>query len=152
MPKQEEYVYKLKHKFVKKPELLEEFGFNKYVDDDGEVVIARPLTLPFECGIVKTTKKLFEHFYKEATEEEKKNDFKDFCFNEDGTVSVTPKMQKEWTECQVCFYATGIGKNQLFINAPDHNQYFNKIVLDECAKHVIDDLIKNKVIYRTRVK
>lgn len=148
----QEYVYKLTHKFVKKPALLEHFGFHPYADDDGEVVIAKPLILPFDCGIVKNTKRLFERFYKEATEEEKEKDFKDFQFNEDGTVVVTPEMEKEWTECQICFYVNGVGKNQLFINAPDHNQYFNKIVLDECARHIVNELIDNKVIYKARVK
>lgn len=148
----QEYVYKVTHKFVKKPELLARFGFNPYTDEDGEVVIAKPLVLSFDCGIVKNTKRLFERIYKEATEEEKEKDFKDFEFNEDGTVVVTPEMEKEWTECQICFYTNGLGKNQLFINAPDHNQYFNVIVLDECAKHIVNELIDNKVIYKARVK
>ena len=148
----QEYVYKVKHKFVKKPELLARLGFNPYTDGDGDVVIAKPLVLPFDCGIVKNTKRLFERFYKDATAEEKEKDFKDFEFNEDGSVVVTPEIRKEWTECQICFYANGLGKNQLFINAPDHNQYFNAIVLDECAKHIVDELMGNKVIYKARVK
>lgn len=148
----QEYVYKVTHKFVKKPELLAQFGFNPYTDEDGEVVIAKPLILPFDCGIVKNTKRLFERFYKEATDEEKEKDFKDFEFNEDGTVVVTPEIEREWTECQICFYTNGVGKNQLFINAPDHNQYFNVIVLNECAKHIVNELIDNKVIYKARVK
>ena len=71
----QEYVYKVTHKFVKKPELLAQFGFNPYTDEDGEVVIAKPLILPFDCGIVKNTKRLFERFYKEATDEEKEKVF-----------------------------------------------------------------------------
>ena len=147
----QEYVYRMKIKSVKKIRLLEKLGFNLYKDEDGEEVVAKPIVLPFECGIVKNTKKLFEHFYKEATEEEKE-DFKDFDFNEDGTVVITPEIKKEWTECQICFYTNGLGKNQLFINAPDHNQYFNSLVLDECAGEFINELLKDKMIYKAKVK
>ena len=148
----QEYVYKIKHKFVKKPYLLEQFGFNLFKDEEeGEELMAAPLVLPMDCGIVKNTKRLFERFYKDATDKEKEEDFKDFEFNEDGTVVVTEQMKKEWTECQVCFYLKGTGKNQLFINAPDHNQYFNKLVLDECAKPVVDVLLQNSIIYKGKV-
>ena len=148
-----EYVYKIKHKYVKKPHLLEPFGFNLFIDEeDGEQVIAAPLILPFDCGIVKNTKRMFEVFYRDATDKEKEEDFKDYQFNEDGTVVITEELKKEWTECQICFYHQGVGKNQLFINAPDHNQYFNKIVLDECAKEVVDVLLKNDVIYKAKIK
>lgn len=146
-----EYVYKIKHKFIKKTFLLEQFGFHPYIDEDGESVIARPLILPFDCGIVKNTKKLFENFYKKATDKEKEEDFKDFSFNDDGTAVVTDEMKKEWTECQLCFYLTGVGKNQLFINAPDHNQYFNKLVLDECAEKEVKLLLDNNVIYKAKI-
>ena len=147
----QEYVYRMKIKSVKKIRLLEKLGFNLYKDEDGEEVVAKPIVLPFACGFVKNTKKLFEHFYKEATEEEKE-DFKDFDFNEDGTVVITPEIKKEWTECQICFYTNGLGKNQLFINAPDHNQYFNSLVLDECAGEFINELLKDKIIYKAKVK
>lgn len=147
-----EYIYKIKHPYIKKSFLLSKFGFNPYEDEDGELLIAKPLILPFECGIVKNTKRLFEVFYKEATDEEKENDFKEFSFNDDGTVIITDELKKEWTECQLCFYTDGVGKNQLFINAPDHNQYFNKIVLDECAKKDIEILLENNVIYKAIVK
>lgn len=147
-----EYVYKVKHKFVKKTFLLDEYGFYPFLDEYGEMIIAKRIILPFECGIVKNTKKLFENFYKEANEKEKLEDFKDYQFNEDGTVVVTDEMKKEWTECQLCFYMNGVGKNQLFINAPDYNQYFNQIVLDECIKDEIQLLLKNGIIYKGLIK
>ena len=147
-----EHTYKIVHKYLKRPQLLERFGFAPFADESGETVVAKPLKLPFDCGIVKNTKRLFETFYKDATDEEKAEDFKDFRFNEDGTAVVTPEMEKEWTECQLCFYPNGVGKNQLFINAPDHNQYFNKLVLDECAKADIEELLANKVIYKSLVR
>ena len=50
------------------------------------------------------------------------------------------------------FYTNGLGKNQLFINAPDHNQYFNSLVLDECAGEFINELLKDKIIYKAKVK
>ena len=148
-----EYVYKIVHKYIKHSNLLEQFGFHPYQDEEtGEFVIAKPLVLPFDCGIVQNTKKLFERFYKEATDKEKEEDFKDYQFNEDGTVVVTPELKKEWTECQICFYLEGVGRNQLFINAPDQNQYFNKLVLDKCAERVVNELLEAKVIYKAKVK
>lgn len=147
-----EYVYKIKHKFIKKPYLLEKYGFNPFIDENEETVIAKPLILPFESGIVKNTQRLFECAYRDATDKEKQEDFKDFKFDEKGKVIITPELKKEWTECQLCFYPNGTGKNQLFINAPDLGQYFNKIVLDECAKSDIDILLKNDVIYKAVVK
>lgn len=147
-----EYVYKIKHKFIKKPFLLEKYGFNPFTDTNEEFVIAKPLILPFECGIVKNTQRLFEYAYKSADKKEKQEDFKNFQFDEKGKVIITPELKKEWTECQLCFYVDGKGKNQLFINAPDLGQYFNKIVLDECAKKDIDILIKDNIIYKAVVK
>lgn len=147
-----EYVYKIAHKFSKNPFALEALGFTPFADEDGEMVIAKRITLPFECGIVKNTRRLFERFYKDASEEEKSEDFKDYSFNEDGTVVVTDELKKEWTECQLCFYLDGTGKNQLFINAPDHNQYFNKAVLDECVKDEVKALIGKKAIYKALVR
>lgn len=147
-----EYVYKLTKKFVKDPGLLEQYGFKMFTDEDGEQIVAMPFSLPIGCGIVKNIKKMFEYFYKNATEEEKTEDFKDFRFNDDGTVEVTSQMETEWTACQLCFYMEGVGKHQLFINAPDKNQYFNKLVLDECAKHIVDYLLDNKVIFKKSIK
>lgn len=147
-----EYVYKIVHKFVKKPFLLAKYGFNPYIGDDDEQVIAKPITLPLSCDIVTNVKKIFEHIYKIATPEEKENDFKDYTFNEDGTVVFTPELQKELTECQLCFYIDGVGKYQFFINAPDNSQYFNTKVLDESIPEIIDELIKNKIIYKRCIK
>ena len=150
--KKKEHVYKIKSKYVKKPFLLEKFGFHPFKDEDGETVIAKQIVLPFECGIVRNTRNLFEHFHKEATDEEKAEDFKDFQFNEDGTAIVTDEMRKEWTECQLCFYVDGVGKNQLFINAPDHNPYFISTVLDECAKDSVEELLGANIIHKTLIR
>jgi hypothetical protein len=144
-----EYVYKLKRKYRRNPELLARFGFLPYEDEEGkDRVMAKPLTLPFECGIVKNTKRLFEFFRKDAEE----GDFDDYEFNEDGTVVVTDEMRKEWTECQLCVYVDGLGKGQLFINAPDSNQYFNTAVLDECAKEQVEELLKADIVHKTLVR
>lgn len=147
-----EHVYKIGHKFAKSPHLMSAYGFSPYQDDDGEMVIAAPLILPADCGIVKNTKRLFERFRKDASDEEREADFSRYSFNEDGTVVMTEELTKEWTECQICFYADGVGRNQLFINAPDHNQYFNSIVLDECAPGIVARLLGDKVIYKALVK
>ncbi len=147
-----EYVYKIKHKFIKKSYLLEKYGFYLFTDENGEAIIAKKITLPFECEIVKNTRLLFEYLYKVASDEEKQEDFKDFKFDKNGKVIITPELEKEWTECQLCFYLNGTGKNQLFINASDLGQYFNKIVLDECIKHDVDILLKNDIIYKAVVE
>ena len=150
-----EYIYKVVRKYTKNLQLLEKFGFKPYNDEEHSEefeVIAKALVIPFDSGIVKDIKKRFEYFYKHATDEEKEEDFKDFKFNEDGTAVVTPEMEKEWTECQLCFYTGGIGKDTLFINAADGNQFYNQKVLDEAAKHIVDLLLENKVIYKARIK
>ena len=149
---------------MRNPSLLEKYGFNPYVNkdeeaNDSEVIIAKPHILPADCGIVKHLKHLFEashrFWLKDNTRtEEEMHDYDDYQFNEDGTVVMTPEIEKEWIGCQIGFYANGdvIGKSELFINDALQNQYYNVVVLNEAAKEVIDELLKDGVIYIAKVK
>lgn len=143
------YVYKIKHKFSKRPWLLEKLGFMRYEDEDGEPVIAKAISLPVDCSIVKSTKALFEYLHKHVTDKEREEDFSDYSFDGDSVV-MTPKLEKEWTRCQLCFYLDGEERNQLFINAPDKNQYYNKLVLDECVPEEVAALVAENAVYRAR--
>lgn len=146
-----EYVYRINHKFVKKPFLLGEFGFNPYEDEEThELVVARPIVLKIDSSIAQSTIKLIEHFYKEASEKEREEDFKDYSFDESGKMIINDELEKEFTHCQLCFYTTDVGAHQLFVNA-GLNQYFNSKVLDENIGDVIQELIKNKIIYKKRI-
>ena len=152
-----DFVYKIKFQYITKPKLLEQFGFNPYVSDDGEIIVAKPLILPLDCSIVKRIKKLFEGSHswwlkdKSRTEEEM-HDFDDYTFNEDGTVVMTPELEKEWTKAQIGFYATdGAGKHQLVIIDANQNEYYNEVVLQECAKEFVDELLSKGVILRHKI-
>ena len=155
-----EFIYRIAHKYVRKPSLLSKYGFNPYVnEDDGEMVIARPIVLPKDCRIVQHIKKLFEQSHKfwlkdSSRTEEDMHDFDNYTFNEDGTVVMTPELETEWTKSQIGFYANGdkLGRFQLFINDADQNQYYNVIVLNEGANDLVKQLLEDKVIYVAKVK
>lgn len=147
-----EYVYKIKKKAIKNFYLLQKFDFYPFSDENGEQIIARKISLPLENSIVQNTKRIFEVIYRDATEEEKKQDFSEYKFDENGCVIMTPELEKEWTECQICFYVKGVGERQLFINASDYGQYFNSKVLDKCVPDIVNELLKKKLIYKAKVK
>lgn len=158
------FIYRLKSKYAKHPELLEEYGFNKYCvmnnnddenhednkdDEDDEIFYAKGIKLPRECRIVTYLIGAFEKVYKYAPEEEKK-DFEDYSFTKNGKLRLTKKVLDEFTKCQLCVVDRGLGKNCLFINAPDRQEYYNSKDLDECCGEIIERLIKEKVIYKKR--
>lgn len=147
-----EYVYKINHKFIKKPYLLEKFGFHPYEDEEThELIVAMPIVLPLDSSVVQSAIKLVEHIYKNDSEKEKEEDFKDYQFDNDGKIILNEELEKEFTHCQLCFYDKDVGAFQLFINAPGLNQYFNSKVLDENIGEIIKTLLENKVIYKKKL-
>lgn len=145
------FIYRLKSKYAKHPELLEEYGFNPYTnDEDDEIVYAKAIKLPRECKIVNYLIMALEKCYKYAKTEEEKKEFENYSFTKNGKLRTTKKVLEEFTKCQLCVVDRGLGKNCLFINAPDRLEYYNSADLDECCGEIIERLIKEKVIYKKR--
>ena len=160
--KKAKYIYKLKSKFKKKPELLAKYGFNPYVsenEEDNEVIYAVPIVLSEDSSIFKYLKRAVEKIYSKATTAERE-EFKGLEFQEiltekqqrDYLLVMTDEIRKEMSECQLCIPNSGLGEWCLFINAPDRIEYYNTDVLNECAKDIIDQLLKDKAIYKSRVR
>lgn len=156
-----EFVYKIVHKYVKHPNLLEQFGFHPYEEDKTEndireVVIARPVKISKDSSIFKIAINLIEYCYKQASEEEKASeDFSEYKFDADGHLIIEELSEKtldSLKSCQLCFYTSGTGAYQLFINGPDNSQYFNSKVLDEAVGAVIVALLANGIIYRKKIR
>ena len=154
-----QYLYKIKHKFKKKPDLLLEYGFSLYEDESGEEKIySIPIVLPENGSIFGYLKRALEKIYTYATTEERQTDFKDYEFKEiltekqqrDYELQITDDIRKEFTQAQLCFYDNGEGAWCLFINAPDHVQYYITLTLEESCSDVIEKLVKAKVIYKAR--
>lgn len=154
-----QYLYKIRFKFKKHPDLLLENGFSLYEDEAGEEKLySMPIVLPESSSIFKYLKRSLEKIYTYATTEERQTDFKDYEFKEiltekqrkDYDLQITDEIRKEFTEAQLCCYDSGEGAWCLFINAPDHVQYYNTVTLDEDCGDVITKLIKAKVIYKAR--
>lgn len=157
-----QYLYKVKHKFIKKPDLLLENGFSLYEDEVGEEKIySMPIVLPENGSIFGYLKRALEKIYTYATTEERQTDFKNYEFKkvlkvekgipkDDYELQVTEDIRKEFTKAQLCFYDSGEGAWCLFINAPDHVQYYNTLTLEESCSDVIEKLVKAKVIYKAR--
>ena len=154
-----QYLYKIKYKFKKKPDLLLKFGFSKYEDELGEEVLyAMPIILPENASIFAYLKRSLEKIYTYATSEERQTDFKDYEFKEiltekqqkDYDLVITDAIRKEFTQAQLCCYDSGDGEWCLFINAPDHVQYYNADTLDKECGDLIQKLIEANVIYKKR--
>lgn len=155
------YIYKIKCKFKKNSDLLLKYGFAKYEDDLGEEkLFAMPINLPENGTIFQYLKHAMEKIYINATEEEKHTDFKNYEFKEfinekgkkDCELLINDSIRDEFSKANLCFYENGEGAWCLFINAPDHVQYYNAITLEESCKDIIDNLINLKIIYKARNK
>lgn len=154
-----QYLYKIKYKFKKKPDLLLSCGFSQYEDEAGEETLyAMPIVLPENGSIFNYLKRALEKIYTYATSEERKTDFKNYKFNEiltekqqkDYELQITDEIRSDFTKAQLCCYDNGDGAWCLFINAPDNVQYYNALTLEESCGDVIEDLVKAKVIYKAR--
>lgn len=153
------YLYKIKYNFKRNPDKLLNYGFSKYEDELGEETLyAMPIVLPDNGSIFEYLKRSLEKIYTYATSEERLNDFTGYCFVEiltekqqrDYKLVVTDEIKKDFTEAQLCFYDSGEGAWCLFINAPDHVQYYNAITLEESCGDIIAKLVEEKLIYKVR--
>lgn len=153
------YLYKLKHKYTKEYNLLTKYGFLPYKDEaEEETFYSIPIKLNKDGAIYKYLVRALEKIYTHATTEERESDFKEYEFTEilnenqerDYKITITPELEKELTECQLCIVDKNIGANCLFINAPDKVEYYSTTDLDENCKEIIDRLIEDKVIYKKK--
>lgn len=157
-----QYLYKVKHKFIKKPDLLLENGFSLYEDEQGEEKLySMPIVLPENGSIFEYLKRALEKIYIHATSEERRTDFGNYEFKkvlkvekgipkDDYELQITNDIREEFTKAQLCCYTSGEGSWYLFINAPDHVQYYNAITLEESCKSVIEKLVNLGVVYKVR--
>ena len=154
-----QYLYKIKYKFKKNPDLLLQYGFSKFEDELGEETLyAMPIVLPENGSIFQYLKRSMEKIYTYATSEERKTDFKNYEFKEiltekqqkDFDLVITDEIKNEFNKAQLCFYDNGEGAWCLFINAPDNVQYYNAITLEESCADTINTLLDLKIIYKAR--
>lgn len=154
-----EYLYKVQKKLQKHPEMLLSSGFSKFEDESGEETLyAMPIVLPETGSIFAYLKRSLEKIYTYATTEERQNDFKNFHFQEiltekqqkDYVLTVTEEIKQDFTKAQLCCYDNGEGQWCLFVNAPDHVQYYNAKTLEEECGDIVAKLVEAKVIYKAK--
>lgn len=153
-----QYVYKIKHKFVKARGYLErreieQFGFVPYkADDDEELFYALGVKLKENSDLFSRVIQVVEQIFKHATDEQKQEDFELYNFDKDGKMILSEENKKEFTECQLCFSVNGKFSNVLFINAPDGLEYYDTEILKTHIPDVINFLLEQKVIYKAKSK
>lgn len=154
-----QYLYKIKYKFKKKPDLLLKYGFSLYEDENSEEQLyAMPIILPENGSIFAYLKRSLEKIYTYATSEERKADFKEYKFQEiltekqqkDYELQITDEIRADFTKAQLCCYDSGEGSWCLFVNAPDNVQYYNALTLEESCGDIIQKLLEAKIIYKAR--
>lgn len=155
------HVYKLISKVRKHPEILLNYGFNYYEDDDKEIkIFAYPIRLSQENPLFIQCVRFLEHCYEEATSEERAKDFKDFEFNlvlQDNQQNawklvLNDDIIEEFSQAQLCVATDKEveGSTFLFINSPIQNAYYNAQTIRECAGEILDKLLKDKIVYERR--
>ena len=154
-----QYLYKIQKKLQRHPDQLLSFGFSKFEDELGEETLyAMPIVLPENGSIFAYLKRSLEKIYTYATSEERKTDFSEYEFKEiltekqqrDYELIVTEEIKNEFTKAQLCLYDNGEGKWCLFVNAPDHVQYYNALTLEQECGDIIAKLVEAKVIYKAK--
>lgn len=155
-----EYVYQIKHKFIKDhvyrgEKEIENYRFLPYkANEDDELFYAIPIELKRDCSIVKQMIFSVGRIYTECDEEEKQDEsFKDKKFEktDKGYIFIpTEEDYKDFVKAQLCFSANGYVKNILFINGADQTEYFATSILEECCGDIIKELLDNNVIYKKR--
>lgn len=153
-----EYVYKIKHKFIKERQEtreIENYGFYPYsAEEDDEIVYAFGIKMDINGDLAQTTKKTLEKIYNTATEEQRTQDFVGYNFvkNEKNCFElvVDEFAEKQLTECQLCFSLNGKFSCFLFINSTDGVEYYNQNILDKNIPEIIKFLKENDIIYRKK--
>lgn len=160
------YGYKVTTIIKKHPELLAKYGFEPFVykpDDDtdskGDIVYAKALTLKEDCSMVQYLKREIEKIYTKMTTKERLENFAGLEFKEiltddqqrDYEVVMNEQLYEELTECQICIPLSGLGQHSLFINGPDMVEYYNCAIINECAKDLVDLMLKDKAIRKAKI-
>ena len=169
------YGYKLTTKIKRNPELLDKYGFTKYVYDPndkgdidneeikakyGDILYAKALILKEDCSLVQYLKRSIEEIYTNMTTKERNENFAGLEFKEiltddqqrDYEVVMNEELYKELTECELCIPTSSFGEWSLFINGPDRVEYYNTVILDECAKDIVSLMLQDKAIQKARIK
>lgn len=155
------YVYKLKAKYRKHPELLIDYGFQYYESDEKDVrVFALPITLTQDNPLFTQCVRFIEHIYEQATTEEREKDFAGFEFRKELQVNqqnvdrlvLTDEIIKELSAAQLCVSINekDSDKTLLFVNSPIQNIYYHFKTVEDCAPELIKKLKEDKVIYARR--
>ena len=156
-------VYRLVSKYRKHPELLLNYGFNFYEDEDHETqVFAYPIKLAKDNPLFIQCVRFLEHCYEEATTEEREKDFMDYEFrlelqeNQKNAwrLVLTQDLIDEFSNAQLCVTLDKASQDCtfLFINSPIQNAYYHADTVRECAPEFIKRLFKDKVIYTKKIK
>ena len=161
MARKKTKVYKLVSKYRKNPDLLLEHGFNYYESDEKDVKLyAIPILLTQDSPLFTQCVKFMEKIYEEATSEQRKEDFKDFTFklelqpdqHNEWRLQLTDDLIQEFSQAQICVVIEkGVEDSTLlFVNSPLKDPYYNAQTIKETAPEIIDELLKEKVIYERR--
>ena len=155
------YIYKLVSKYFKHPELLLEYGFNYYTDEEQEMeIFAYPIALSQDNPLFIQCVRFFEHCYMQATTEEREELFQGYEFKQEllpnqknvERLVLTDEVVKEFSQAQICVTVNKREKDKgiLFVNSPIQNTYYNYETVRGCAPDLIEKLLKDKVVYARR--
>ncbi len=163
MKKKTAYIYKIKSKYVKRPELLLRFGFLKFEGED-EVIFARRLKLPEDSLLAVGLVKQIEFLYERSTTPEREEwEMSGYNFTEvlepnqstHFSLLMTDAIKEEITEAQLCVSLSELDKGCMFVNGPNKIAYYNVGVYEQCGedlKVLISHLLMDGVIYRKKMK
>lgn len=159
--KKKTYVYKLTGKYRRHPELLYDYGFDYFEDEEQDMaVFAQFVRIGQDNKLFQQCVSILESMYDKATTAEREEFFSDFKFVEElqpdqKTVTklvLDEGLIDEFSLCQVCVTIKKDADEPgvLFINSPLSDRYYNYQILQECAPELIEKMVKNKVIYARR--
>ena len=142
-----EYINMYRVKDVEKASEL----FLKYEAEGDETYYAMGIIIGLDKPMVQSAIKTIERFYADASEEERKADFANFDFNENGKMIQNEKAA-ELGKCQLVFSIDEFPKNTLFINMLDFFQHYPAKDLDDNIPDVVASLLDKDLIelHKTR--
>ena len=160
--KKTSYIYRLKSKYIKEPKwVLANYPFQLFEGED-QKIMAMPIELSMDNILVQGLIKQIEFLYEKGTSEERdeweKNGFEfELVLHEDQSTSyqlkITDDIKKDITQAEFCISLSDEDKGCLFINAPNKAAYYHYTIFGECGlQDCINDLIKDKIIYKKRIK
>ena len=157
------YIYKLKSKYKKHPEVLLHFGFNYYEsegEEDKVTAFVHPLVIKEDNPLFIQAVRFLEHIYEKASSEEREKDFKDFKFERvllenQETVDrlvLDDNLRKQFSEVALCVSLdkNAVDSGALFIQSPLEDAHYNYQTLELCAPELIKALLEKDIIYAKR--